>query len=83
MGLEGARERRLLRDLIALMVFGTTLSAWLGWFWAGRAIEPVQRLAHELVQSESVAKRLSTDGCFAYLGGSLPAGMTTLPGSAS
>ncbi len=48
LGLESARERRLLRDLIALVLFGTALSAWLSWFWAGRAIEPVQRLAHEV-----------------------------------
>ena len=44
-GLESRRERRLARDLIALVVFGTGLSAWLGWLWAGRAIEPVRRLA--------------------------------------
>jgi signal transduction histidine kinase len=48
MGLEGARERRLMRDLIALVVFGTALSAWLGWFWGGRAIDPVRRLAHRV-----------------------------------
>ncbi len=48
MGLESARERRLTRDLIALVVFGTALSAWLGWFWAGRAIEPVRRLAQRV-----------------------------------
>jgi len=46
MGLEGVRERRLLRDLVALVAFGILLSAWLGWVWAGRAIEPVRRLAH-------------------------------------
>ncbi len=45
MGFESVRERRLTRDLIALVLFGTALSAWLGWFWAGRAIEPVRRLA--------------------------------------
>jgi signal transduction histidine kinase len=44
-GLERARERRLARDLIALVLLGTGLSAWLGWAWAGRAIEPVRRLA--------------------------------------
>lgn len=48
MGLEGVRERRLTRDLIALVVFGTALSAWLGWLWAGRAIEPVRRLAQQV-----------------------------------
>ena len=48
MGLEGARERRLMRDLVALVVFGTALSAWLGWFWGGRAIDPVRRLAHRV-----------------------------------
>ncbi|HZP65792.1 MAG TPA: histidine kinase dimerization/phospho-acceptor domain-containing protein [Rudaea sp.] len=47
-GLEGARERRLARDLIALVLFGTGLSAWLGWLWAGRAIEPVRRLAQQV-----------------------------------
>ncbi|HEX6833318.1 MAG TPA: HAMP domain-containing sensor histidine kinase [Rudaea sp.] len=47
-GLESARERRLARDLGALVVFGTVLSAWLGWFWAGRAIHPVRRLAREV-----------------------------------
>jgi len=45
MGLEGVRERRLFRDLVALVAFGILLSAWLGWVWAGRAIEPVRRLA--------------------------------------
>ncbi|HEX4479449.1 MAG TPA: HAMP domain-containing sensor histidine kinase [Rudaea sp.] len=45
LGLERARERRFARDLIALVLFGTGLSAWLGWAWAGRAIEPVRRLA--------------------------------------
>jgi len=44
-GLESVRERRLFRDLVALVVFGTVLSAWLGWLWAGRAIAPVRRLA--------------------------------------
>ena len=44
-GLERARERRFARDLIALVLIGTGLSAWLGWAWAGRAIEPVRRLA--------------------------------------
>jgi hypothetical protein len=37
-GLESVRERRLARDLWALVLFGTGLSAWLGWLWAGRAI---------------------------------------------
>jgi signal transduction histidine kinase len=44
-GLESVRERRLTRDLIALVLFGSALSAWLGWVWAGRAIAPVRRLA--------------------------------------
>lgn len=44
-GKESLRERRLASDLIALVLFGTGLSAWLGWLWAGRAIEPVRRLA--------------------------------------
>lgn len=44
-GLESVRERRLFRDLTALVLLGTGLSAWLGWLWAGRAIEPVRRLA--------------------------------------
>lgn len=47
-GLESVRERRLIRDLIALVLFGTGLSAWLGWLWAGRAIEPVRRLAQQV-----------------------------------
>jgi signal transduction histidine kinase len=47
-GLEGVRERRLTRDLMALVLFGTALSAWLGWLWAGRAIEPVRRLAQQV-----------------------------------
>ena len=47
-GLESVRERRLTRDLIALVLFGTALSAWLGWLWAGRAIEPVRRLAQQV-----------------------------------
>lgn len=64
MGFEGVRERRLTRDLIALVVFGTALSAWLGWFWAGRAIEPVRRLAHVvdvLQPSRRGAVRLAPD----------------------
>lgn len=48
MGLEGVRERRWTSDLIALVLAGTFLSAWLGWFWAGRAIEPVRRLARRV-----------------------------------
>ena len=47
-GLESVRERRLVRDLIALVVLGTLLSAWLGWAWAGRAIAPVRRLAQQV-----------------------------------
>ena len=47
-GLESVRERRLSRDLFALMLFGSALSAWLGWFLAGRAIEPVRRLANQV-----------------------------------
>jgi signal transduction histidine kinase len=47
-GLEGVRERRLVRDLAALVVFGTLLSAWLGWLWAGRAVAPVRRLAQQV-----------------------------------
>jgi signal transduction histidine kinase len=47
-GLESVRERRLARDLIALVLFGSALSCWLGWFWAGRAIEPVRRLAEQV-----------------------------------
>jgi signal transduction histidine kinase len=48
LGLERARERRLARDLIALVLLGTGLSAWLGWAWAGRAIAPVRRLAQDV-----------------------------------
>jgi signal transduction histidine kinase len=44
-GLERSRERRLARDLTLLVLFGSGLSWWLGWFWSGRAIEPVRRLA--------------------------------------
>jgi signal transduction histidine kinase len=47
-GLESVRERRLARDLWALVLFGTGLSAWLGWLWAGRAIAPVRRLAQKV-----------------------------------
>lgn len=47
-GLESVRERRLARDLVALVLFGTGLSAWLGWLWAGRAIDPVRRLANRV-----------------------------------
>jgi signal transduction histidine kinase len=47
-GLESVRERRLARDLVALVLFGSALSCWLGWFWAGRAIEPVRRLAEQV-----------------------------------
>ena len=54
-GLESVRERRLARDLIALVLFGSALSCWLGWFWAGRAIEPVRRLALKLEALEPPA----------------------------
>ena len=47
-GLESVRERRLFRDLGALVLLGTGLSAWLGWLWASRAIEPVRRLARQV-----------------------------------
>lgn len=47
-GLETVRERRLVRDLFALVLFGAALSAWLGWLWAGRAIAPVRRLAQQV-----------------------------------
>jgi len=50
--LEAVRERRLIRDLIALVLFGAGLSAWLGWAWAGRAIAPVRRLAGAVGQLE-------------------------------
>ncbi len=64
MGLEGVRERRLVRDLMALVAFGSVLSAWLGWIWAGRAIEPVRRLAQVvdvLEPSRSGAVALARD----------------------
>ncbi|MBS0570508.1 MAG: HAMP domain-containing protein [Proteobacteria bacterium] len=47
-GEESARERHLARDLVALVLLGTLLSAWLGWAWAGRAIAPVRRLAQQV-----------------------------------
>lgn len=47
-GEERVRERHLARDLVLLVLFGTILSAWLGWLWAGRAIEPVRRLAQQV-----------------------------------
>jgi signal transduction histidine kinase len=63
-GLESVRERRLTRDLIALVLFGTGLSAWLGWLWAGRAIAPVRRLAQQvevLEPSRRGVSRLAPD----------------------
>jgi signal transduction histidine kinase len=57
-GLESVRERRLARDLIALVLFGSALSCWLGWFWAGRAIEPVRRLAQQVETLEPPARDL-------------------------
>jgi signal transduction histidine kinase len=63
-GLEGVRERRLMRDLIALVLFGTALSAWLGWLWAGRAIAPVRRLAQQvevLEPSQRGVAKLASD----------------------
>jgi len=56
-GLESVRERRLSRDLAALVLFGGALTAWLGWFFAGRAIEPVRRLARE-VETLDPARRI-------------------------
>ena len=70
-GLESARERRLARDLFALVVFGTVLSAWLGWFWAGRAIEPVRRLARDverLQPSRDGVARLAPEFAFDEVG---------------
>jgi signal transduction histidine kinase len=64
MGLEHVRERRLLGDLVALVVFGTLLSAWLGRFWASRAIAPVRRLAQRvavLEPSRRGAEQLAPD----------------------
>ncbi|MGH8040845.1 MAG: histidine kinase dimerization/phospho-acceptor domain-containing protein [Rudaea sp.] len=55
-GQESARERHLARDLIALVLLGTALSAWLGWLWAGRAIAPVRRLA-QLVETLEPSRR--------------------------
>ncbi len=55
-GLESARERHLARDLIAMVLLGTVLSAWLGWLWAGRAIAPVRRLA-QLVETLEPPRR--------------------------
>ena len=55
-GLESARERRLARDLSALVLLGTGLSAWLGWAWAGRAIQPVRRLAEDVEAIEPSQK---------------------------
>jgi len=55
-GLESVRERRLSRDLLALMLFGSALSAWLGWFLSGRAIEPVRRLAHQVETLDPAAQ---------------------------
>ena len=46
------------RDLIALVLFGSALSCWLGWFWAGRAIEPVRRLAQQVETLEPPARDL-------------------------
>jgi len=63
-GLESVRERRLARDLFALMLVGSALSAWLGWFLSGRAIEPVRRLAHQvetLDPADHVAAPLAPD----------------------
>jgi signal transduction histidine kinase len=63
-GLESVRERRLFRDLTALVLLGTGLSAWLGWLWAGRAIEPVRRLARTvevLEPSRHGAAKLAPD----------------------
>jgi len=59
-GLESARERRLLRDLSALVLLGTALSAWLGWWWASRAIEPVRRLAREVEVLEPSRRGVAT-----------------------
>jgi signal transduction histidine kinase len=56
LGLERARERRFARDLIALVLLGTGLSAWLGWAWAGRAIQPVRRLAEQVEAIEPSQK---------------------------
>jgi signal transduction histidine kinase len=63
LGLERARERRLARDLIALVLFGTGLSAWLGWAWAGRAIAPVRRLAAkvEVLEPSKPTEHIATD----------------------
>ena len=51
-GLESKRERRLARDLAALVLIGGALSCWLGWFFAGRAIAPVRQLADRVERLE-------------------------------
>jgi signal transduction histidine kinase len=61
-GLESVRERRLARDLIALVLFGSALSSWLGWFLAGRAIEPVRRLAQQVETMEPPGRAVSELG---------------------
>ena len=38
-------EALLFRTLVGIVLGGGLLSAWLGWWWAGRAIAPVGRLA--------------------------------------
>jgi signal transduction histidine kinase len=48
-GLESTCASAACREIcLALMLFGSALSAWLGWFLSGRAIEPVRRLAHQV-----------------------------------
>ena len=40
-----ALEDRLNSVLLAIVVFGTAISSWLGWMWAARTVAPVTRLA--------------------------------------
>lgn len=56
-------ERYLDQLLVAVILGGTVLSAWLGWLFAARTIRPVSRLAHavEALPLRPVATRLASD----------------------
>jgi signal transduction histidine kinase len=52
LGMESLSQRHLARDLLALVLFGSVIAAWLGWLWASRAIAPVRRLARQVEKLE-------------------------------
>jgi signal transduction histidine kinase len=58
-----ARERRLVEELVAMILLGTILGGWLGRMLAGSMLAPVLRLSHEVDSAEPGAElqRIASD----------------------